>query len=152
MASSEGRHHRVEETRVGRLGTSPLWTFSLYVSMILAFSDAAAAVALAFNTPGTSPSLDFIQFVAPLPAWSAVLGVAAALLVGGRHRMYAHLAGNMIGTAVWVMLASGAILGLMSGQTTSPSATGLFAATLIAQAGLNINSMILWRKETVRDR
>lgn len=112
--------------------------------LVLAFANAAAAVVLGFAEPGTSPSLQFLRLLLPLPIWAVGFAAAAVLLLARKH-----LAGHSVAVPLWAMLAGGALLGLVSGATRSPAGSALLAGLVVTVAGFHVNGMWLRRREAM---
>lgn len=110
--------------------------------LILTGTNIAAATVLAAAAPGTSPALLFLQLLLPLPVWAVAFVVAAALLLTRRH-----LAGHTVAVPLWLMLAGGAVLGLVQGTTRSPAGSLLLAVLVATVACLHVNGMWMRRRE-----
>lgn len=121
----------------------PLRTRALRTNvLILTVTNTAAAVVLAVGEPGTSPALLFLQLLVPLPVWAVGFAAAAVLLVTGRY-----LAGHSVAAPLWLMLAGGAVIGLVAGTTRSPAGSLLLAVLVSTVACFHANGMWMRRRE-----
>ncbi len=108
----------------------------------LAVANTGAATAMIVDRPGTSASLLFLQTVAPLPLWGVWFLAAAALQVA-RQPLWGHT----IAVPLWLMWGLGAVLGLASGSTTSPSASIALTGMIVALAGMHCAGLVYRRDE-----
>lgn len=111
-------------------------------ALCLAVANATAAAALLFGEPGTSPALLFLRVLVPLPVWAIGFAAAAVLLVARRHE-----AGHVVAVPLWLMLAVGAVIGLVEGTTRSPAGSTLLCGLLVAVASLHVNGMWFRRRQ-----
>lgn len=111
-------------------------------ALCLAVANAFAAGALAFGSAGTSPALLFLQLLVPLPVWAVGFLAAAIALIARRH-----LVGHTIAVPLWLMLAVGAVIGLVEGTTRSPAGSTLLCGLLVCVASLHVNGMWFRRRQ-----
>ncbi len=83
-----------------------------------------------------------LQTVAPLPLWGVWFLAAAALQVA-RQPLWGHT----IAVPLWLMWGLGAVLGLASGSTTSPSASIALTGMIVALAGMHCAGLVYRRDE-----
>lgn len=102
------------------------------------------AVALAVNQPGPSPALLFLQLVAPLPVWTVLFAAATVLLVVRRSEP-----GHVAAFTGWAMISIGAVIGLVTGSTTSPSGSVILTGTTMTMAGLHLAGLLYHRAARV---
>jgi hypothetical protein len=72
----------------------------------------AVALFLVIGEPGSSQAIAFLMLVAPLPFWGIGYGAVAVLLL-----IRQNVAGHTLAALLWVFLAAGAVLGLVTGST-----------------------------------
>lgn len=113
----------------------------------LAVANLVVGTAFILADPGTAPSLHFLQIVAPLPVWGAGHLATAALLLTSRYA-----AGHTLAVPLWLMWATGAVFGLVTGTTRSPTVSIALTALIAAVAGLHCNGWSFRRHETNRAR
>lgn len=99
---------------------------------VLVWANSMAALALATNTPGSSPTLLFLAALVDLRLWACLFAVAALLLVGDLPEPAHALA-----LAGWVMLGYGAVAALAAATTPSPSGSILGAGLMSTMAALH---------------
>lgn len=106
------------------------------VHTLIAANLTVAAI-LTLASGGTSPALLLMQGIAPLPVWGiAGYGIAAVLLICG-FPVIAH------GWAIimWFVLASGLLIGVTTGASSSPAASMAFTALVVVVLTLHVTAL-----------
>lgn len=110
--------------------------------LLLAMVNTITAAGITFADPGASPSLAFLAFLAPLPVWGLGFAVAAGFQFADRP-----LIGHSIAGPLWMLLAFGAVLGLLAGRSTAPAASIVLTGLELYAAGHHLNAMHYRRQE-----
>lgn len=105
-------------------------------ALALAVGNGVGGVGLLVLPAGSAPSLLFLEALFPTPVWGVLFVIAAALLSLGRHE-----AGHLAATVVWVMVAAGAGLGLVTARTTSPAGSVLLLGAVISITLVHVNGL-----------
>lgn len=112
------------------------------ITWILAAGNGLVGVALIIGSPGTSPALLFLRLWGiPLVVWGAAYLAVTALFVIDQ-RLVAH----GVALFLWLMLAAGALYGLLTGATSSPAATMILAVLIGAVAATHVVGFLFRRK------
>lgn len=120
--------------------------FLIRLQFVLVIVNAAAALALVYNQPGTSPSLNFLLDTGiPLPVWAAGWALVAVILTVGALGPPIQEYGHVVAFVLWAMVATGAVIGLVTATTTSPSASLMQAGLVTGMAGLHLAGLLFRR-------
>lgn len=123
--------------------SDPLLRATNRLALILAGGNGAVGIALLGADPGTSPALLFLRAVGlPLPVWGAGFLLVTVLVVVRQHA-FAHL----LAVVLWTVLASGAVLGVISGSSTAPAASLILTALTVMAAGMHVNGLLYRRRQ-----
>lgn len=121
--------------------------FLTHLQFVLVIVNAAAALALSYNQPGTSPSLNFLLDTGiPLSVWAAGWALVAVILTVGALGPPIQEYGHVVAFVLWAMVATGAVIGLVTATTTSPSASLMQAGLVTGMAGLHLAGLLFRRR------
>lgn len=107
----------------------------------------AVALFLVIGEPGSSPAIAFLMLVVPLPFWGIGYGAVAVLLL-----IRQNVAGHTLAAFLWVFLAAGAVLGVATGSTGSPTASLILTTLVAGMSGFHLNGLWFRRGEKLADR
>lgn len=109
--------------------------------LLLAVLNALVGGVLASTPPGTSPALQFLASLLPLWVWGAGFLASSALLLirfaAGGHALAAFL---------WLLMASGAVVGLVTGASTAPAASLILALLIATMAVCHVLALLFRRR------
>lgn len=143
-----GQHRTPDPDPLVRAGVD---RYLVWLQYALASTNLIAAVALAADAPGTSPAMLFLQLVMPLPLWAILPATVAVLLLLGALGFHTQPPAHAIGMFLWSALMVGAITGLATATTTSPSASLLLTGLLVGVTTWHAGAL-LFRRRLARQR
>jgi len=109
--------------------------------LVLAVTNALVGAALATTPPGTSPALQFLAGLLPLWAWGAAFLASAALLL-----VRVPALGHALAAFLWLLMASGAVTGLVTGASTAPAASLILALLITGMAAYHVLALLFRRR------
>lgn len=112
---------------------------------ILIGINAVAGGILATGDRGSSPALAVLAAVLPLPAW----GLGGFVLVAAALALRFNVPAHFLGIVLWTVLAAALIYGAVTGASSAPAASLLFA--LLACSGVALHVVgLLYRRALTR--
>lgn len=144
MAAARHRSTAADQHPLIRAGVD---RFLTWLAATLASTNAIGAAALLLAEPGNSPAMLFLLALAPLQIWAVLPALVTALIVAGALGQPTRAAAHVVGMFLWGFIAVGAVTGLVTSTSPSPSASLLLTALLLAVASWHAGALLFRRRE-----